>query len=180
MSSHWLQAHPPNDTQIPAVSSLLKDFSAEALGQLRTWLEQNPPAVPITSILGFSQFTANVATDVATQETTTSTTYTDLATVGPSLSNLPDGKYLLLYGCMAKTDAAGNGVYMSVQVNATAASDSDVAYSESGNFISVMRATAKTFSNGGNNSVTVKYKSTAAHTATFLNRWLIALRYANP
>ena len=49
--------HAPQATaaggQIPVVTSILKDFSAEALGELRTWLEQNPPTIPITQISGF-------------------------------------------------------------------------------------------------------------------------------
>jgi hypothetical protein len=185
VSSQWLGAHPPNAGQIPVVTSILKDFSAEALGELRTWLEQNPPAVTISSIIGFDQFTANVATDVATNETTTSTAFGDLATVGPSLSGIPNGKYLLLFGFTGKWTVAQTGQVMSVSVNSAGAADGDACFvtpaatGGAGTEASTMRVVAKTLSSGSN-SVVTKYRATqAGNTANFQYRWLVALRYAN-
>lgn len=189
MSSHWFGQHgaqPANADQVPVVRSILKDFSAEALGELRTWLEQNPPAVTISSIIGFDQFTANVATDVATNETSTSAAFGDLATVGPSLSGIPNGKYLLLFGFTGKwSGAAATGQVMSVAVNGAGAVDGDACFVTStatggaGTEASTMRVVAKTLSSGSN-SVVTKYRATAAgNTANFQYRWLVALRYAN-
>jgi hypothetical protein len=184
MSSHWLAAHPPNDNQGPVVRNIF-DFSTEALGELRTWLEQNPPAVTISSIIGFDQFTANVATDVGTNETTTSSTYVDLATVGPSLSGIPDGKYLVMFGFTGKWTVAQTGQVMSVAMNGAAASDADACFvtptttGGAGTEASTMRVVAKTLSSGSN-SIVSKYRATqAGNTANFEFRWLVALRYAN-
>lgn len=63
MSSQWLGQHgakPPNAGEIPVVTSILKDFSAEALGELRTWLEQNPPAISVKSIIGYNTNTVRI------------------------------------------------------------------------------------------------------------------------
>lgn len=174
--------HSPDAGQIPVITSILKDFSAEALGELRTWLEQNPPAVTISSIIGFEQFTVQVGTYVATQETTTSTTFTNLATVGPSLPELPNGQYIFAFGAIAFTDTAlGFAARMSIDINGAGASTSDACATTiaSPGLTSISRITTATLS-AGNNTVTAKYLSdNNAHTMTFGNRWLIALKYAN-
>lgn len=171
-------AAPPNAGQIPVVTSILKDFSAEALGELRTWLEQNPPAVTIQSIIGFSQFTAQVAPVITTQESRTTNSFSDLATVGPTLSGLSNGNYLVLFGALVNNNAGGGGA-MSVSVNGGAPSFSDRAFSDlAGANISVMRAVTVSLS-AGNNTLTAQYEGNGAATSFWQLRWLIALRYSN-
>ena len=163
---------------LPKVNSIF-DFSADALAQLRLWLEQNPPAIGISNILGFSQFTAEGASPVITQETTTSGTYTDLATVGPTITGLSDGQYVILFGSLASTSVAGTAAIMSVQLNSATASDNDLAQSQSTNPTSIARGIVKTLANSGNNTITAKYRTDGTHTGTFSNRWLVALKFAN-
>lgn len=165
----------------PVVHNIF-DFTAEALGQLRLYFEQNPPALPITSILGFQQFTAQAADPVSTEETTTSTTYDDLATDGPELTDLPDGKYIVLYGAAAKVDTAGGEVAsMSIDVNGTGASDDNRCRTSSSFLTSIFTFAVVTLDAGGSNTITAKYKSSVGTTtASFADRKLVAIRYANP
>lgn len=60
MSSQWFNSKPANADQVPVVTSILRDFSAEALGELRTWLEQNPPAITVQSIIGYQTNTVRI------------------------------------------------------------------------------------------------------------------------
>lgn len=163
------------------VLTSLTQTSEEFLQELRNYLEINPPATPITSILGFSGFLGIPATDVLTAESTTSLTYTDLATVGPELTGLSDGQYLLVFGFTAEN--AGGVVAPSI--NGASADDSQAAFCQPGggitiaDAISTMRLLAVSLKNNGNSSVTLKYRSDGTNTGTFLYRWLVAFRFGN-
>lgn len=137
--------------------------------------------LPISQVVGFSQFTAQAASPVQTSESTTSTSYADLATAGPSISGLADGAYVVFFGCVARNSSASTGgtADMSVKVNATEASDNDyIRINHDGN-TSIGRAIVKTLDGGGNNTLTARYKKAGDGTAFFEHRWMIALRYAN-
>jgi hypothetical protein len=139
--------------------------------------------LPISQIVGFSQFTAQAAPTIGTSESTTSTTFTDLATVGPSLTGLPDGEYVFFFGAEADTATAGKIAAMALSINAAALGTppiGDDCESRSDQLVSISRAVTATLSNGGNNSVVAKYATDDALAAAFFSsRWLIALRYAN-
>ena len=164
---------------------IVKDIfsvSADFLGQFRTWLEQNPPAIPVSQIVGFNQFTAQAATMIqpATNESTASTTNVDLTTVGPTLTGLSDGQYLILFGCLFKSSSTTFGANMTVQVNSTAATvDNDDLSTLTTTFLPGMYVITKTLANGGNNTLTAKYRAGGGATATFRRRWMVALRFAN-
>lgn len=163
---------------IPKITSIF-DFTDEAIEELALKLEMRGLRTPITQVLGFTQFTAQTATFVATGETTTSTSYTNLATVGPTLTDLPDGRYVILFGCAAKTSVTTASADMSIQVNSTSATDNDACFQGNTDVSSIMRATTATLSNSGSNSITAKFKVSSAATGTFSHRWLTAIRYAN-
>ncbi len=162
--------------QKPIITSIF-DFSTDALGQLRLYFEQNPPAIPITSILGFTQFTASSST-VVTSESTTSTSYTDLTTTGPEVTGLSDGQYIVFFGANSSNNTAGASALVSVSINGAAASDNDFAGMAGTDQMSVCKAVPKTLSAGGNNSVRLKYRA-GSNTASFARRWLVVLRYGN-
>ena len=165
----------------PKITSLF-DFSAEALEQFRFWLEQNPPNIPITQILGFTQFTAQAADRINTSQSTTSTAYVALATQGPILTGLSDGKYLLMFGAALASNASTGAPLMNLKVNGTTPSDDNEAVQGSNTTFGVSASTAvvKTLSNAGNNTVEAVYRtSNVAVTASFNHRWLVALRYSN-
>lgn len=144
--------------------------------------------IPISQIVGFTQFTATDSGFDSTigAESTTSTTYVDLTTSGPKISGLADGSYLILFGCQPQNATTGDSAVMSLSINGAAASDD---YVLSANAVtsaaypagaaSCARAVAKTLLNGGNNTVTAKYRSVLGGTATFGRRWMIALKTAN-
>lgn len=157
------------------------DLSPQALGELRSYLEQSGIAIPISQIVGFSQYQAEVATTINTVETTSSTSYTNLATTGPQITNLPAGKYLILFGAEALSNWVGTyqAAYMSVSKAGAAATDSDAVESTLQTRVSVSRAVLASFT-APSNSVVAKYKtSDAGASAEFSKRWMIALRYAN-
>lgn len=161
----------------PKITSIF-DFSTEALGQMKLWLEQAGINIPIGQVTGFLQFAPSVATPVAAQEQTTSTTYTDLATAGPTLTGLPDGKYLILFGATVVNAAGSGGGYVSVQGNSTAAIDADAIF-HAGASISDVNWVDKTLSSGSDkNTVTMKYRwdGTNSH-ADFSNRRMFVIRH---
>jgi hypothetical protein len=163
------------------VITSIYQMSPEALEQLAQWIETRGIRTPASQISGFQQFLAQSAPSVLTIESTTVTTYGDLATVGPSLTGLSDGNYIVLFGCRAN-GAAADSARMSISVNGTAASDSDDCQSDSQNLIagmSVMRAVPKRLNAGGNNTIVAKYRSQVGANVSFGNRWLTAIRWAN-
>lgn len=161
----------------PPVMSIF-DFSADALGELRTWLEQNPPAIPVTQILGFAQFTALAAPYIGATESTTSTSFTDLATVGPVLTGLSDGQYVVMFGCTAKS-AAADEADMGIAVNTNGVDPTQTVVTLTNSFTSMAIAVVVQLRGGGNNSITAKYLSLNGGSASFGRRWMLALRFSN-
>lgn len=172
-------AGPSNEGSVPKILTLF-DFSAEALGQLRTWLEQNPPAIPVTQIIGFSQFTVQVATTITASQSTTSATLTDLATPGPTLDGLSAGSYLVLWGCDAESSSTSSNAGMAITIGPSFSSTIAAgAIANGASPYSVMRFAAVTLS-GSQSSLHAKYQSSdGVATASFANRGLIAIKYAN-
>jgi len=168
-----------NADEVKLVQRLLGDPTV--LPQVfKTWLsayvETNPPILPISQIVGFTQFTPNqVLTSGAVS--TTSNTYVSLSG-GPTFSNLADGLYLLLYGAQSNP-TTGNLLYVSPSVNSATPSDTVAATVSTGGSISIMSATTVSLSNNGVNTVELQYKSSGGANSQFANRFLIAIKYAN-
>ena len=163
----------------PVVQTIF-DVSQIALGQIVEYLEANPPRVPISQITGFTQFAATQA-QVLTLETTTSTTYADLATAGPTISGLPDGQYLFLFGGHIKSSAGGTTALMSLSYDGSTPVDADSAGCANTDQAGVSRAVTHTLSGvvTGGHTVKAQYRMGSAGTGTYQNRWLVAIRYAN-
>lgn len=147
--------------------------------EFKTWLNDylavNIPLIPISQISGFTQFVFNPAPTIVTQEATSSSTFGDLATVGPVLSALPDGNYAIFFGAQM---LAGTGqAIMSVQVNSTTADEGDSAQT-GGNNMTIGRIILKTLTSSNNNSLTCKYRA-GAGTSNFLRRFMIVIKYSN-
>lgn len=154
--------------------------SAEFQSWLIAYLEALPPLYPISQVTGFTQYTAVTAPFIFTDESTTSSTYGNLATTGPTLSGLADGKYVIHFGAASYIAAGGTEAGMSIQVNSAAVSDNDACISQVGSFVSISTTVAKSLSNNGSNSITAKYRSlNNVNAAHFARRWLIAQRYSN-
>lgn len=153
---------------------LPKDF----LSYMVEYLSINQPLVPIGQVVGFSQYTAQAAPQINTSQSTSSTTPTDLATAGPTLTGLPSGKYVVWFGAAADTSPVNSEAYMGVKANSTEPTTSDAAVTFSANRIMVSRAHTFTLTNS-NNTLLARYWAASAGTGTWQNRWMLALRYAN-
>jgi hypothetical protein len=123
-----------------------------------------------------------VVTGAGGQQTTTSTTFTDLTTTGPDFT-LPTGvggDFLVQVGAsIANSDApAGRVSLMSYALGATGAGDDGAARSQSSGQVSVMSSRRKTSIASGA-LIRCKYRTTnAAGTASFENdRWLSVFPY---
>jgi hypothetical protein len=152
-------------------------FPEEYKGWLPEWITQAGIDVPISQIVGFSGFTAQAATPVATQESSSSTTYTDLATVGPQITGLPDGQYLLLFGLTMANGASTS--YAGVKINSTDPADADAIQITTTSAYGMAKAVVGTLDGGGNNTVKLVYRSSTAVSAQFALRWLVALKVSN-
>lgn len=137
--------------------------------------------IPVSQLLGYSQNQAQQATTVATAETTTSTSFTDLATTGPTLTGLPDGQYQVAFGATFDFSVGGAAnAFMGVKANSTEAADNDSIFWNVplGDFVPGTRVHTFTLTNGGNNTLTARYRVTGS-TGRWRNRWLAAVRVAN-
>lgn len=111
-----------------------------------------------------------LANDVLTQETTTSTTYTNLATTGPSLTVPLAGDYQLLFGCENYNNGANINV-MSVAVGASAATDTEGAEAGMSGANKVLWSERQTYRTGvsASTAFVAKYRVTAG-TGSWRNR----------
>lgn len=157
----------------------LSDVSQGFLSELKLWLEQVGLAIPVNQLTGFSQFTAQQA-KVDADESTSSAAFTDLATVGPMLSNLPAGKYLFIFGALCGTNAAASTDAFGLSFNGVAVQSGDlVDVPTSTDLEWGVYSTLHTFTdaNAVNNTAKMQY-ATSAGPSDFRERWLIGLKYA--
>lgn len=117
-------------------------------------------------------------TYIATDQTTTSTSYTDLATAGPAVT-IPvgsNGLALVIFGCGMYTAAALKAMSIAVSGASTVAASDDWMLRRDGAAFDQMTSRAKLFTGltAGNNTFTAKYK-VAAGTGNFFARWVIAI-----
>ena len=178
MNHGFEKGEAPNTGSIPVVRNIF-DVSAEFLGQYKTWLEQNPPSIPVTQILGFTGFTFQPATTISTGQATTSTTYADLATVGPSLQGLSKGKYAIFFGAQGQPTSPTVGLMSLTVTNVAAATDTDSIVFAAGANMSASRVVLKDLAQDGANGVAAQYRSSDGGSVSFSNRWLIAVKYSN-
>lgn len=137
--------------------------------------------VPASQVPGFAQFTVKTATEVVTEETTTSTTPTNLATTGPTITGLADGMYFVIFRATVNSTTSGEASVMSVSINSDdadttsrfASMKSDVAFPITWWFTASL-------SNSNNNTLQMKYwTKNAASAARFSTRQLAAIKYQN-
>jgi hypothetical protein len=156
-------------------------YEKEFKGWLPEWIGQAGIDVPIGQVIGYSQVVPQVAPSVETAETTTSTSFADLATVGPTLTLLPDGEYLVIWGATFDFSVGGAAnAFMGVKANSSEAADSDSIFWNVpiGDFVPGARAHTFTLTAGGSNTLTARYRVTGS-TGRWRNRWLVALKAAN-
>lgn len=116
--------------------------------------------------------------NTAASETTSSTSYTDLATTGPAVTTTTDTRALLFWGAQMSNDTGGGLNSMSYAITgatAQSASDARAVRAESSATGDVYRAFSADLVFGltaGSNTFTAKYRVSTG-TGTFLNRQLI-------
>jgi hypothetical protein len=137
----------------------------------RTWATNDIPSAADFNELHADPLTA----DVVTQENTTSTAYTDLATTGPAVTKtLVNGqKVWVIISARQASDAGSGQASSSFAVSGAttlAAADANAAELVSDIGATVTRATVFTATASGSHTFTMKYKRVAGTTAAFLNR----------
>jgi hypothetical protein len=182
----WRGATGGDDTLAVRVDRLERMFADPTLlpgnfkQWLTTWSEVNPPTLPISQVFGFSGYVAQLArAGTGTGlEGRLSAAYGNLATVGPELSSLVDGNYLLLYGAQAERGGTSTA-YMAPSVNGAAAADSAAAWSQSDTLIATVNASLAVLNAGGLNDVVMQYRSEdGVSTCQWGARWLVAFKYS--
>jgi len=175
--SSFPQFQPVSPYKVNAISEL----NPLVLGDIRSFLEQDPPRIPIKQITGWTQFQATSGF-VAADEQTSSTTYGALTTAGPLLDKLAPGQYLLLYGATCRIiSGTGGNANIGPSINGATPTGANTCwvglFSTAADSSSAMAATV-TLSQDGGNTMELLYRVQALPTGSFRNRWLIALRYA--
>lgn len=168
-----------------ASSALLTTFQAGNATQANTYVwpatsgtanqvlttDGGSPTVALSWSVGFAITRATA--DVTTSETTTSTSYTDLATVGPAITLTPGQAtdQMIVFSANGAVAANLRQMSVSVAIAGAAASDVDALVMTSGNVVYQVRASAHVLAAAVANGAThtLKYK-VAADTATFQNR----------
>jgi hypothetical protein len=160
-------------------------FPEDLPPKFKSWLIDfmavNIPQIPISQIVGFSQFTATPVI-VAPSEATTSMTYVNLATTGPEITGLGKGQYIFFVSCQVVKGAVNDGGLASLSYNASTPADTDsvILFSDSSiaQNTTISRGLQKTLT-AANNIVTMKYRTINGNSISFANRSLITLRYGN-
>lgn len=154
---------------------------ADFMSYLLDWIQTQRLQVPIGQVFGFTGFTFRAGVAVATPESTTSTSYGDLATPGPFLSGLSDGSYAVFFGADVQAPS-GSAAYASISPNGATPSDDDaIKFGFPGTAspdAALFGLSLCTMREGDGNSLKLQYKS-AGGLATFSRRRLIAVKYAN-
>lgn len=162
------------------------NYPEDLPSKFRSWLVDfiavNIPMIPISQIVGFTQFQARSET-VTGSQSCTNTNYGNLATPGPTLTGISDGAYLIWFGFKTDQDADCQA-FMSLSINGSAASDTDACQTGvdglAGDQVraSISRAVSKSLKNSNNNTIQAKYKAVQGNGSwpSIANRWIIALR----
>ena len=129
-------------------------------------------------VTGLANFDVYPATEITDEDTVAvgQTTFTALAHVGPSLTGLSNGLYIVQFGGLARAGQSdGSYAIESIAVNGTVTSDE---IWSGANFSSVNKMAHVTLDNGDNNSIVAKYRRFGGSFAvTWRQRWMVAIRY---
>lgn len=161
-------------------------FTAAQFNQyVRDNLNMTSPALATAAGQIFVSTAANAlaarvpgAAVIATSQSTTSTTYTDLATVGPAVT-VTTGTQALVWPAARMSNASTNTNWASVAVSgasSVSASDAWAASTQGTNVTVDCRGHLFTGLTSGSNIFTMKYKSgSGTNAATFVDRELIVI-----
>ena len=120
----------------------------------------------------------SASSSIASSQTTTSTTYTDLATAGPAVTITTGTKALVIMSGFAYSSVGGYNSFAGFAVSgATTIAATDAYALADGSTVggAASRATRLTTLTAGSNTFTMKYRQTISGTATFINREIIVI-----
>jgi hypothetical protein len=136
----------------------------------------------ITASYALTSNISSTGAIVLTSQGTSTTTYTDLTTVGPSVTVVvgPSGNAIVsLTGVLSTNNVAIQSAYMSFSASGVLPSDSSSIFIPSGSNATTRYIQSATFwvtgLTPGTNTFTAKYKSTGGITSTFANRQIIVI-----
>jgi hypothetical protein len=162
------------------VINSISDISPMALGQMKLYFEQAGFAVPVSQIVGYSQNQAQFASVIAEAHRNVAG-YGDpnvSGGSGPTISNLPKGKYVLFFGGSGTGTLASNVVaYMALEVNGTVIDEPCEAQGTA--HYSTARVVLSTMTTDANTVKAVYKTNDGTDRGDFRNRWIVAQRYAN-
>jgi hypothetical protein len=123
----------------------------------------------------------SATSSIATSQTTSSTSYTDLSTAGPSVTLSTGTKALVIVSASIRMQTDGQTAFMSYAVSGAttvAASDTvSLQKQQVSNQNELIRASAASVATltAGSNTFTAKYRSSAANTSTFVDRSIVVI-----
>lgn len=142
-------------------------FPDEFKRWLGDFVTTNIPMIPFSHIFGAKVNIAKSGVYIATAETAPAT-WGNCTTVGPEITGLADGRYVIAFGHRSRAEAAPS-------YNGAAPNDDDRIYAnESGP--ATARLIVKTLQNNNNNSVLIQYQGSR----TTQDRWLVVIRVGAP
>lgn len=131
------------------------------------------PLIPYTQFLGGRLNIAKSGDYIVTNESRSATAWGDLTTVGPTVSNLADGSYLIIWGCTISSEEG----LMGVSINgADPSDDRAVGTAGASAIVSPAYAYIADLKNNNNNTVQCKYRNVVGGGSNFRRRWLAVIR----
>ena len=148
------------------------DFPPDFKDWMADYFATNIPKIPLSQVFGFQLWRVHSASPIDTGQSTSSTSYTDLGTVGPTLSNLSKGYYIVMFGADVSFFSPGNTRTIGLSIDGAA----PVAGNEApGNVGSIGLVCLVNLATDALHELKLKYKVSGG-TFTFSKRWLHALR----
>lgn len=168
--------------QLQRLLSQVTDFPKEFGAWIKEYMAVNGE-INQYQISGFSQRVPKTATVTTEESTGWTSSYVDLSTVGPSLTDIGPGSYLVTYGCQAKMDESGSEPWVSVSINGAAPLDIDGMFmvgATSRLYVPMTKSLIVPLTNPSN-TLKMQYKRIGSGTtvALFSRRYLHAIKIAN-
>lgn len=156
---------------------------------VKDWIGSRLGVAPFEQLIGIPNVIFHLADTVTTEESTTSASFVNLTTTGPTLTGLADGRWLFFWGCQMRESGGAEVIpQMGLEPSWALISNSHVAEGIIGAnnregaayaraYDGIDGPAAKDSSGLGNNSVTAKYRrQSGTGTPNFSVRWLAAIR----